>query len=289
MVAALGSSMPEPGKLPDVQIDRNSAAIRIQIAWRKHYSHSETTNLVPYFLFRRTKKIIELNSVNFYLMAVYKDSAQERCPEGMKIASSGKGLTIFLGKRIVLKYAGNEKLAEARVRNAWKARQICREGQYQNLRIAKARTFGRYVIEDKLRIGDLDYKGRVALYTANPILFNQAVKEFMGLICQHGLKSLVRDGEVKIGRYSNVVPFIENNRGIIALVDFERCDPDFKRPERWCRFKCQDAVRLFPLHVDAILEVAERYAPGVAAANRDELQVISRQVIDYFRLKEWIQ
>jgi hypothetical protein len=186
-------------------------------------------------------------------------------------ATSGK-TPVYLPKNlsVVLKHSGFSK-SKARLEQMMQARAICEKNGYQCLVIPEADVYKDFIVEQRLPIVSYSLKRQVGLYIEQSERFTCAVKELTGFLCQSSLFDIVGGSDpygmspsTRVGRYDNINLYLEEGRGKIGLIDLERFNPvRYQFQEEWCFFICKDAVRLFPNHLDAILEVAKEFDPNI--------------------------
>ncbi|MFI5344336.1 MAG: hypothetical protein ACHQUC_08970, partial [Chlamydiales bacterium] len=150
--------------------------------------------------------------------------------------------------------------AESRLISMEQAHEICERNGYKDLIIPQARGYGEFLVERKLPFEQNSYT-HIKLYAENHDKFDNAVTEFTGFLCQSFLCDII--DERGLGRYDNVPLYIEDGQGKIGLIDLEQFYPNVGEVEDWLFLRCRDAVRLFPYHLDKIIEVAKKIDPSI--------------------------
>lgn len=194
-------------------------------------------------------------------------------------ATEGK-TNVYLPKElpIVLKQSGFPKNQE-RFDQMEKARDICEKNGYKQLVIPKARIHGNFIVESKLPIIH-GTKETIGFYIENREKFSDAVKEFTGFLCQSMYFADITGNcprnpyaglsKTLIGRYDNIALHLEKDQGKIGLIDLERWSPrqeNLKKVEKLTKDKCYhhccNAVHLFPLHLDEIMNAAREFDSNI--------------------------
>lgn len=262
------------------EIQKNFAAIKIQSIWRCYSiqvkAQKAKKHLLSYALLEKAKPYVDI-----------KLNRQD-----LPRASSGNTL-VYLPKElpIVLKASGfpeNHK----RFHQMKQARDICEKSGYQNLVIPKARVYANFIIESRLPINMHGTKEQIGLYIENRARFADAVKEFTGFLCQsnfYDITGAIDDpyetlSKRPVGRYDNIVLYLEEDKGKIGLIDLERFSPGCSKSEKdWCFIKCLDAIHLFPYHVDEIISVAKKFDFNIEAYQKD-LEQERDEVLKFFKI-----
>lgn len=243
-----------------VQEQKIAAAIKIQSILRGHSAQIQATearkHLLSYALLEKAKPYIDI------------PSNLKNLPE----APSGK-TRVYLPKElpIVLKQSGSPE-NQKRFDKMKQGRDICIQRGYENLVIPKARVYGNFIVESRVPITVHGTKEQIGLYIENRERFTAAVKEFTGFRCQAYLSDIIGGSndpygtlsETPVGRYDNVALYIEDDQGKIGLIDLERFEPNRNQLQKRCCYdECLDAVRLFPYHLDEILDSAKNFDPEI--------------------------
>lgn len=244
----------------DVDHQKKIAATTIQRVWRGYLirSREETTarHLLSYTLLEQAKHYINTPS---------KLASLPQAPSGTT--------PIYLPKEfpIVLKKSGSPDNRK-RFIHMKQGREICQRSNYKYLIIPRARVYANFIIERRLPIKAWNTKEQIGLYIENREQFTRAIQEFVGFICQSDLSGITGGNldpygtlsRTPIGRYDNVVLYLEKNEGRIGLLDLKQFSPECnKEQEDWCFFKCQEAIDLFPCHLDEILSAAKNFDPTI--------------------------
>lgn len=243
-----------------VEKQRECAATNIQRVWRGYSARVKTkrakNQLLSYALFEQAKLLIDNPS---------KYQKFDR-------ASKGK-TTVYLPKElpIVLKQSGSPA-NQKRFEKMQEGRDLCERNGYKKLMIPKARVYKDFIVESRLPLAMDGTKEQIGLYIENRELFTPAVEEFMNLICHCTFNDITGASadpyetlsKAPMGRYDNIVLYLQDGQGMIGLVDLERFGPGYRnRRKEWCFFKCRDAVDLFPYHLEEIIKVAKRFDSNI--------------------------
>lgn len=237
------------------------------------------------------EKMHVINYALFALALPYIDTPAER--RRVPTSNTGKTAVYFpMGLPVVLKES--QALSRLRFEEMRQARNLCRANGYKHLVIAKARVYKGFIVESRLPIEMVYSKvDQIRLYKKYHLLFNHAVREFMGLICQASLYDLnnilsydpieTSCKEAPSPRYDNVTLFVdETGVGKIALVDLQNFKPECcMRNPLWCLFKCYDAICLFPYHLELILEEAKKFDEDIET-QREKLKDFRERVLHGF-------
>ncbi len=164
---------------------------------------------------------------------------------------------------IILKSSGRTK-AIKRFQQMEMVRSILRAQNSSHLVIPKARLCGDFLVEQRLPINTDSYHN-MELYSSQPQLFDQAVREFTRLFSKIYLSDLVSHQHNPLGhieeiedfvRYDNLPLYIVEKdgkkEGKIGLIDLEHIQ-DVKNSTG---IELKTLVRIFPLHLDLIKEEA---------------------------------
>ncbi len=189
--------------------------------------------------------------------------------EQLPRASSGSAPVYFPPNLpVVFKKTGEIK-SLTRFNTMCEVRELCEKRNYENLKIPKARPYGDFIIEERLPIVELKQKSQVGLYCENREKFSLAVKEFTQLLCQVEYPDILTSThpyqqslDMPLARYDNIPFFLENEKGMIGLIDLE----DVKiRGKTLCREEvleiAKQAVLLFPYHLNEILSALRAFFP----------------------------
>ena len=259
---------------------KSAAAIKIQSIWRGHLGRIKVEkarkHVLSYALLEKAKPYVDI------------PSNREDVPR----ASSGK-TAVYLPKElpIVLKQSGSPKNQE-RFDQMRQGRDICERNGYEHLVIPKARIYGNFIIESRLPIAMHGTKEQIGLYIENRERFTRAVQEFTGFLCQSSFYDITGGSndpygtlsKTPVGRYDNIALYLEEDQGKIGLIDLERFTPECSKWQKeWCFFKCQDAVHLFPYHLDEIMSVAKRFDPDIESY-RGDLELEKAEALKRFKL-----
>ena len=172
-----------------------------------------------------------------------------------------------------------------------RAQRICTENDYVNVSIPDAVACGGVVVETRLPL-NFEIKLIVGIYIENAEKFDNAVSEFIKLFCKMGLFknpfALSYDPYANIspsiGRYDHVTPYLINvlgeTKGFIGIVNLKKMFPVPDRTDYY--FVCLEAIRLFPLHFDIIMDVVESVYPGIKN-DRARLENERKGVLDFFK------
>lgn len=199
---------------------------------------------------------------------------------------------------IIIKYKG-ASASRSMLEHMKQARELCEENRYSRLVIPLARVHGDFIIQSRLPLNNHSTKDQIGFYLDYLEEFTQAVQEFTGFLCQAYLGDLNGEtydpystlSKVPIGRYDNVPLYLEvgetGKQGKIGLIDFDvfdRPDTSKRNQKDWdnaCRLACEQAVRLFPHHLDVIIRAAKKFAPSIEAYH-ERLEEERSSVLEYF-------
>ena len=214
--------------------------------------------------------------------------------DDMPVAPFGR-TRVYLPKElpIVLKLSGSPANQE-RFEKMQEAQEVCEENEYTHLVIPQARVHGDFIIESRLPITAHEMKEQIGLYIEHTELFNDAVREFTGFICQTALGDITGGTEsfyqkissVPMGRYDNVSLYMEKEGevpvGKIGLIDVEDFQTLDSEDEVNYLDRCKQAIYLFPYHLDIILEEVKKEYPAIEK-HRKELEGARDKVLEYFK------
>lgn len=82
-----------------------------------------------------------------------------------------------------------------------------------------------------------------------------------------------------MGRYDNVPMYLENGIGKLGLIDLEVFYPEHLSED--CFRSCQEAIRLFPHHLETIIHAAKKFDSNIEKS-RKELEEERDCVLEYF-------
>jgi len=188
---------------------------------------------------------------------------------------------------VVFKKTGDIKSLD-RFRRMNLIRQLCDDSGYNRLAIPKARTYGEFIIEEKLPLPIGGQKLQVGLYCENLMNMSKAVCEFTGLLCQTHYSDILTyshsyNQSIPLARYDNIPLFLEGSNGKIGLVDLEEVDI------RTQGLVLQDiveiarkAIAIFPFHNQEIINTLVKFFPEFAS-NASELELYIQEVQNNFR------
>lgn len=245
------------------EIKSNAAAIKIQRAWKNHIARTTAakSNI------QKENNELSDDLVQKSLKYINDPSKIKQLPK----AASGRTPVYFPENLpIVLKQSASK--SQNRVLEMEEARTVCNKIGCKHLVVPNARIVGDFIVESRLPIQLHNSQQQILLYMDNRDKFTPAVKEFTALSCQSVMLDLVGGtndpyeslSETPMGRYDNAVLYIEGDIAKIGLVDLDGFSTDISR---WCEidyfYSCRDAVRLFPLHFDEILEVVKTFSPDI--------------------------
>lgn len=253
------------------------AAVKIQSCWRGHSrrvkTNKEIKHLLSHALLEKAKPYIDNQNLN------------------LPRATSGIA-PVYLPHElpIVLKQSGSPE-NQLRFDQMKLGREICEKSGYENLIIPKARVYKNFIIESRLPITEHGTKEQIGLYIENCDRFTNAVKEFIGFLCQSELTDITSRSvpyskltKMPVGRYDNIALYLEENRGKIGLIDLERFTPGCDKSKKdWCILKCRDAIHLFPYHFNQIMDIAIKFDPDIERSRKD-LEKERDEVLKFFKL-----
>lgn len=195
----------------------------------------------------------------------------ENCPnlEQLPRASSGSAPVYYPPNlSVVFKKSGKIK-SLVRFNTMCEIRNFCERQKYANLIIPKARPYGDFIIEERLPIVEGKQKRQVGLYCENKEKFSLAVKEFTKLLCQTDYPDILtsthpyqQGTDIPLARYDNIPLFLENEKGMIGLIDLEDVKIRSKSLSKEEVLEVsQKAVFLFPYHLNEVLSVVRDLFP----------------------------
>ncbi len=152
-----------------------------------------------------------------------------------------------------------------------------------------------FIIEERLPIAVFSTKERMALYFDNYKLFTNAVKEFTKLLCYTDFEDIVGGttdpydtfvSKIPMGRFDNVSPFIQDQKGYLALVDLEELTFPPEALARDLYPQAEKAIALFPLHLQEIMEVVTECKPEMKKAKKwkVKLKKMRRYALKRFKM-----
>lgn len=168
------------------------------------------------------------------------------------------------------------------------AREICEKNNYSHLVIPTARIHENFIIESRLPLLKHDWKAQIGFYLDHIEELTKAVEEFTGFLCQASLGDITVEGKqsdystlskVPVGRYDNVPMYLENGIGKLGLIDLEVFYPEHLSED--CFRSCQEAIRLFPHHLETIIHAAKKFDSNIEKS-RKELEEERDCVLEYF-------
>ncbi|MBN9376788.1 MAG: hypothetical protein BGO14_01315 [Chlamydiales bacterium 38-26] len=256
-----------------------TATIKIQSVFRAHLAQiafkNEKRHLLSYSLYEQAKPLID-------------ESEKLR---DLPTADSGRTRVYLLNDLpIVLKQSGSPENRK-RFDKMKEARKICDDNNYSCLVIPTARIHGNFIIESRLPIRkNHDTKEQIGFYLDHLAQFTEAVEEFTSFLCQSELSDITGGtndaystlSTVPIGRYDNVAMYLEEGDGKLGLIDLESFYPKSKSEQLEAFFACREAVRLFPHHLDAIINAANKFDPKIES-HRKALEEERDYVLEYFK------
>lgn len=239
----------------------SSAAITIQRAYRNHKS------LKP--AFDRAAAMMDLcenhkyNKKGNYRIKGYCTQANI----GACTVHFPKGIP-----QVVLKYCTETKnsrgslSAYGRLNKMDQGRSVLKEIGSKHLIIPLARIHKRELIEQRLPV-DCGFWEQTTLYLNNPEKFTAAIQELtefcrhahIGDLINHNNNTGFIQSSGPMIRYDNLPIYLENGVGKIGLIDLEQLTltKDLFAPE------IATLAQIFPLHIEEILKVAEKYEPTI--------------------------
>lgn len=279
----------------------NSLALEKRVLCLDKENASKTNSIKVVQTFLRTvfaknevekleKRILPRSLYDKAVQYIENPSKLELCPtieEGASTVYAPKTVPLILKKN-------SECSASQRLCKMKLARKICEENGYTHLLIPRASIYhdfvDAFIIEDRLPVKVTSTKEAIGFYTENFKLFDEAVKEFTGFLCQADIEDIIGSGQDAIGqlpdnsdeygRYDNIKFCMEKGKGKIGLVDLEHLKPKYGK---YCFKACQQATILFPYHLKEIIEVAKQYDPEIESY-RNTLERFQKTVLDRFKL-----
>ena len=193
----------------------------------------------------------------FNLYSVYRAQCDKaNSPEGYLIPKAEGGHTkVYLPNELpylVLKKTGRSH-ALMRLRQMQTVRTILDLQKSSHLIVPRANLCQNFTVEERLPI-DINYCYNMGLYTCQPRLFDDAVRELIRLFSKIHINDLVN--KYDIVRYDNLPMYIveKNGRkeGRVGLIDLERLQ------EAPSTRGMSTVARIFPLHLDIIKDEASK-------------------------------
>jgi hypothetical protein len=191
--------------------------------------------------------------------------------QGIPRSSTGKTAVYFPIEmpKIILKKSGRKDAVE-RFHQAQDVRTILKSQNSFCLIIPNSRPCGEFLIEDRLPI-NVDSYHNIRVYSEEPRLFDNAVREMTRLFSQRFLTDLITFGKSPLGhmkgcggyiRYDNLPLYIteENGKreGKIGLIDLEHMQKisDCTDLNKFHLEALKTLVKIFPLHLEIIQQEA---------------------------------
>ncbi|MDA1197324.1 MAG: hypothetical protein O2779_05170 [Nanoarchaeota archaeon] len=175
-------------------------------------------------------------------------------------------------KGYVIKATGRD-VQEKRLLQIRKAHELCRKLGCKNLRIPKARGVGEFLVEERLPISD-DRSINMGSYVQNKESYTDAIREFTRFMFHTNLTDLVTAGAGTIDhivgdcvRYDNLPLTLVEEKGKLVgkinLIDLEfsslgDLEEKCGSPKDYFPDRVKDLVRIFPYHLETILEEARK-------------------------------
>ena len=192
---------------------------------------------------------------------------------------------------VVIKLSGEG--SNQRLSTMNKVRKILEKNRYKHLTVPKVSIYNDMLIEQRLPIETED-KFQFGIYSEHRLQFTEAVREFSGLVLQYQFTDYADSNclssyvaECATPRCDNI-PFYIDGQHRIGLIDLEHFNPD--KP---CEDKSNAVrilIRLFPYHMNDILEVAQQYIPNISdmkeghtQINREALEGIARNYHNHIK------
>jgi len=208
-----------------------------------------------------------LSSETYLLSKVFLENCSDL--EKLPKATSGSAPVYFPPNLpVVFKKAGKIK-SLSRFNTMCKLREFCEKKNYKFLKIPKANPYGEFIIEERLPIVEFSQKRQVSLYSENKEKFSLAVKEFTQLLCYVDYPDILtsihpyqKDLDIPLARYDNIPLFLENERGMIGLIDLEDVkirETNLSREDLYQVAK--KAALLFPYHLEEIIHALKELFP----------------------------
>lgn len=254
---------------PNWKQEQEQAAICLQ----KHIrGYLERKNFLSRSLFPRYKDVcgvIEHHPNRVSKIPAGKASHPVFAPENMS--------------EIIAKQSGT-KLAKHRFHNMRRVRKLCAKLGLSKLMIPKARLFHSFLIEERLPITPSTY-ANLAIYQANPQLFDQAIKELLQLCTRMTFLDLFGSmdhpfqhvpGMKRYVRYDNIPMTVINGKGHLVLVDLEDITMEPQKDP------VEMLVQIFPLHADLIKTEAQRLGIKFDKEKVYQLQQSSLNALSFF-------
>src|SRR5690606_20703359 len=132
---------------------------------------------------------------------------------------------------------------------------------------------------------------QMEIYLRNRDLFQDAAKEFTKLLFLSEITDVLDKSYHPLtifgpmGRHDNFALYVENGEGKVGLIDLEHFSPidrhDFGVDEVMIR--CEDAIAIFPYHVEEVLEAAREFTSIVNRESKlQRLYTFSYRAQDVF-------
>lgn len=188
--------------------------------------------------------------------------------------------------KVILKKSGRDN-AILRFQQMQHVRSIVSSQKSSHLTIPRANLFEKFLVEERLPIQS-NCIHNMELYTAQPELFDEAVREMTRLFSVMSIGDLVIKGTNYLGKIAGVkdyvrydnLPFyiIEKNgkkEGMLGLIDLEQ-SYDGPSPEG-----IVNLARIFPYHVDVIKNEAKRLNMKVDEAAIELAAMKGKKSLDF--------
>lgn len=224
-----------------------------------------------------TRKRVEkrwhfLNYIHFLKAKTYIQDRSKLA--NLTKAACGKSPVYFLSNPpLAIKQCKERKARFSKIKEA---QELCEQSGYKDLEIPAARLFGKFIIERKLPLShrtiDQTTREQMLLYSENRENFTPAIQEFVGFLCQSKISDITGNtsdrfrhlATNRMGRYDNIGLYLEKNQGKIGLIDLEDFSSEVDKSNKdWCFLRCQQAVSLFPYHLEEILKSAKEFDPNI--------------------------
>lgn len=201
------------------------------------------------------------------LYPLYKEECKNTEIRFMSLATAGK-TPVYLPddfEAVVLKEAGREKAIQ-RFHKMQEVRSVLKTKQCSHLVIPRARLYKEFIVEERLPISPRSFHN-ITLYTSNPTLFDEPVREMVRLFSKIYISSLTNfeidkpNNKMYVTdiRYDNISFYMTYDKGRpvskIALPDLERARESNEMTDIK---KLISLGIIFPLHYEIIKEAALR-------------------------------